>query len=231
MPIDDALKGLRTDEPKKMQEPQITLDDYFRLSQRQMRDFEKLKLWKIHESDIEMLVDVKLVPEAVAKKYLSAQNELILGLEARVEPTSFQRADITTAFCASASVSFIAASVFSIYTVLAYDIQDQGMQGGVFIGAGAASLAMFGALMLSYSFYSKRKIKKFLEKTLGTNIDDTYSRYIDALALIKEISDDKQLVSYKNGKYNSQEILDTALKLRKNAAELDNYFNKLREAQ
>ena len=235
MPIDDALNEIKKFEQNKAPEPeQITLDDYLKITKLQKADFDKLELWQLKESDLETLVDANILPSVIAKKYMSTQNELLLGLKARVEPAKFKtmfNSGCTLMLYGTATMPLMFAGIIasSVVFLKCYgDVPDTlGTKLLLSCTGIAAGIAISTAIFHSYIYRSERKGKKFLQKCLEINVDDAHVRYINALASIKEANSAK--ISVPQGTYESQKIIDAALKLKKNIEALDLYFSKLRE--
>ncbi len=234
MPIDDALNEIKKSEQNKAPEPeQITLDDYLKTTKLQKADLDKLESYKLKNSDIETLVDANILPSFIAKKYLSTQDELILGLKARVEPAKFKTmfnsgCTLMTYALASVPLSFAGIIASSVVFLKYYgDIPDTPGVKLLLSGAGiAAGFAVSGALFFSHTYRSERKGKKLLQKAMEINVDDAHTRYINALASIKEANNAK--ISVPQGNYENQKVIDAALALKENIESLDCYFSKLR---
>lgn len=235
MPIDDALNEIKKSEQNKAPEPeQISLDDYLKITKLQKADLNKLELWQLKDSDIEALVNANILPSIIAKKYVSTQNELILGLKARVEPAKFKtmfNSGCTLMLYGTASMPLMLAGIIasSVVFLKCYgDIPDTLGTNLLLSCTGIlAGLAISTAIFHSYLYRSERKGKKFLQKCLEINVDDAHIRYINAFASIKEANSAK--ISVPQGSYENQKVIDAALKLKENIESLDLYFSKLRE--
>lgn len=234
MPIDDALNELKKSEQNKAPEPeQILLDDYLKKTNLQKADLDKLESYTLKDSDLETLVDANILPSFVAKKYLSTQDELILGLKARVKPDKFKTmfnsgCRLMAYTAAIVPLSFMGIIASSIVFLKYYgDIPDTPGVRLLLSGTGiAAGLAVTGALVFSHTYRSERKGKKLLQEALDINVDDAHIRYINALASMKEANSAKISVPQGN-----QKVIDAALKLKENIEALDRYYTKMRELE
>ena len=241
MPIDDALSELKKSEENKKPEPkQISLDDYLKIAKKKKADLDKIELWQLKESDLETLVDKDILSPVIAKKYLSAQNELILGLKARMEPAKFKtmfNSGCGLMLSSIACVPLMLAGMMASYAVFlkCYGyLPDKDAFGVRLLLSGTGiltGLAISSAMFFSCIHRSERKGKKLLQKSLEINLDDAYSRYINALESITKLDGAKITVSCNSGNYDVQKIIDAALNLKKNTEALDTYFNKLRELE